>query len=330
MSIQEFVSIASKKAILLQHKTVKIEHLLLAIIQIEDSEGKKFLNDLSVSIADLEIALMELFDKTIADEREVSIIITSKEVEDILKFAEIEAKIDKAPTTNTKHILKAILREDDLIAKQILNNFGVFYDSKIEVKNDKEKNPLSNKIIPNNERVALKPHHYPKSIRISFVILALIFVYTFTLIPKILNTRSDVKMSMQYIEKGDLLYFKGDFDEAIPYYKKGVLLSWRYKPIKLISCYLRKGDENSMYKALGILANISSISQAQYDELAPNITNKYFDCLRGTNMTFRGEVIQTTYHFDLSKCMERNSEEYKNIKKAEKEYKLFLETNPNR
>lgn len=72
----------------------------------------------------------------------------TKQAEKVLKITYLEAKIFKSDVIGTEHLLLSILREDDNLASQILQQFGITY----EAVKEELSNILSGKSSPQQQK----------------------------------------------------------------------------------------------------------------------------------------------------------------------------------
>lgn len=126
--VQEVIRLSREEALRLGHDYIGTEHLLLGIIRENHGVAVKILLNLSVDIAGLK--------KTIEDTVRISggtltigNIPLTKQAEKVLKITQIESKIYKSDVIGTEHILLSLLRDEDNVATQILNQFNITYET---------------------------------------------------------------------------------------------------------------------------------------------------------------------------------------------------------
>ena len=117
---------SGEEALRLGHDYIGTEHLLLGIIRENHGVAVKILLNLGVDLAGLK--------KTIEDTVRISggtltigNIPLTKQAEKVLKITQIESKIYKSDVIGTEHILLSLLRDEDNVATQILNQFSRFF-----------------------------------------------------------------------------------------------------------------------------------------------------------------------------------------------------------
>jgi len=126
--VQEVIRLSREEALRLGHDYIGTEHLLLGIIRENHGVAVRILLNLGVDQASLK--------KTIEDTVRISggtltigNIPLTKQAEKVLKITQIESKIYKSDVIGTEHILLSLLRDEDNVATQILNQFNVTYET---------------------------------------------------------------------------------------------------------------------------------------------------------------------------------------------------------
>ena len=126
--VQEVIRLSREEALRLGHDYIGTEHLLLGIIRENHGVAVKILLNLGVDLAGLK--------KTIEDTVRISggtltigNIPLTKQAEKVLKITQIESKIYKSDVIGTEHILLSLLRDEDNVATQILNQFNITYET---------------------------------------------------------------------------------------------------------------------------------------------------------------------------------------------------------
>jgi ATP-dependent Clp protease ATP-binding subunit ClpC len=129
--LRSVLSGAREEATRLQHEHVGTEHLLLALLA--DSSGKETsLPSLAGVVLDLlEIErekMREVLEQTVLRGRSATaddqLSYTSR-AKAVLELAMAEARMSRASTVDTQHLLLGLLREERGIAAQVLLDFGV-------------------------------------------------------------------------------------------------------------------------------------------------------------------------------------------------------------
>ena len=126
--VQEVIRLSREEALRLGHDYIGTEHLLLGIIRENHGVAIRILLNLGVDLANLK--------KTIEDTVKISggtltigNIPLTKQAEKVLKITQIESKIYKSDVIGTEHILLSLLRDEDNVATQILNQFNITYET---------------------------------------------------------------------------------------------------------------------------------------------------------------------------------------------------------
>lgn len=126
--VQEVIRLSREEAIRLGHDYIGTEHLLLGIIREGEGVAVKIFNDLGVDVAKLKKTIEDAIKQT-ATSFTLGNIPLTKQAEKVLKITYLEAKLFKSDIIGTEHLLLSILRENDNLASQILQQFNVTYDS---------------------------------------------------------------------------------------------------------------------------------------------------------------------------------------------------------
>jgi ATP-dependent Clp protease ATP-binding subunit ClpC len=142
--VKEVIQFSREEAIRLGHGYIGTEHLLLGIIR--EGEGKALLHlkNLGIDVLRLKKSIEDSIRDTASRTTNLGNIPLTKQAEKALKITYLEAKIFKADIIGTEHLLLSILRDEDNIASQILNQYGVDYDvfkSAIESNNPEPSSP---------------------------------------------------------------------------------------------------------------------------------------------------------------------------------------------
>ena len=125
--VQDVIRLSREEAIRLGHDYIGTEHLLLGIIREGEGIAIKIFKNLGKDIGKIKKAVEETVRQTGATLTVGNIPLT-KQAEKVLKITYLEAKIFKSDVIGTEHLLLSILREDDNLASQILQQFGITYE----------------------------------------------------------------------------------------------------------------------------------------------------------------------------------------------------------
>lgn len=137
--VKDVISYSREEALRLGHDYIGTEHLLLGLIREGDGMAIKILKGLGVDTARLRKSVEDSVKGTSSTTVNLGNIPLTKQAEKVLKITYLEAKIFKSDIIGTEHLLLSILRDEDNIASQILQQYNVNYDIfKAEVENNKE------------------------------------------------------------------------------------------------------------------------------------------------------------------------------------------------
>jgi ATP-dependent Clp protease ATP-binding subunit ClpC len=138
--VQDVIRLSREEAIRLGHDYIGTEHLLLGIIREGEGIAIKIFKNLGKDINKIKKVIEDTVRQSGATLTVGNIPLT-KQAEKVLKITYLEAKIFKSDVIGTEHLLLSILREDDNLASQILQQFGITY----EVVKEELQNILSGK-----------------------------------------------------------------------------------------------------------------------------------------------------------------------------------------
>src|SRR5882672_8627750 len=126
--VKDVIQYSREEALRLGHDYIGTEHLLLGLIRDGDGIAIKLLKGLNVDTAKLRRAVEDAVKGTTGTNVYIGNIPLTKQAEKVLKITYLEAKIFKSDVIGTEHLLLSVLREDDNLASQILQQFGVKYE----------------------------------------------------------------------------------------------------------------------------------------------------------------------------------------------------------
>ena len=126
--VQEVIRLSREEALRLGHDYIGTEHILLGIIREGYGIAVKILQNLNVDLLTLK-KTVENTVKTSGGTLTIGNIPLTKQAEKVLKITQIESKIYKSNVIGTEHILLSLLRDEDNIATQILQQFHVTYET---------------------------------------------------------------------------------------------------------------------------------------------------------------------------------------------------------
>ncbi len=127
--VRDVISYSREEAIRLGHDYIGTEHLLLGIIREGEGIAVKILRNLGADLQKLKKAIEDTVRST-GGALTVGNIPLTKQAEKVLKITYLEAKLYKSDVIGTEHLLLSLLRDDENIAAQILQQgFSVTYDA---------------------------------------------------------------------------------------------------------------------------------------------------------------------------------------------------------
>jgi len=127
--VKDVITYSREEALRLGHDYIGTEHLLLGLIREGDGIAIKLLKSLGIDTSKLRRAIEDAVRGTSGTSVNLGNIPLTKQAEKVLKITYLEAKIFKSDIIGTEHLLLSILRDEDNIASQILNQFQVNYET---------------------------------------------------------------------------------------------------------------------------------------------------------------------------------------------------------
>ncbi|MFB6271509.1 MAG: ATP-dependent Clp protease ATP-binding subunit, partial [Salinibacter sp.] len=127
--VRDVISNSRDEATRLGHDYIGTEHLLLGLIEEGEGIAVKILCNLGCDLTALKEAVEDTVRST-SSSTSVGNIPLTKQAEKVLKITYLEAKLYKSDVIGTEHLLLSLLRDDENIAAQILQQgFSVTYDA---------------------------------------------------------------------------------------------------------------------------------------------------------------------------------------------------------
>ncbi len=126
--VKDVITYSREEALRLGHDYIGTEHLLLGLIREGEGMAIKFLKSLNINLVELRKSIENAVKGSTGTVSNLNNIPLTKQAEKALKITYLEAKIFKSEIIGTEHLLLSILKDEDNIATQILNQFGVTYD----------------------------------------------------------------------------------------------------------------------------------------------------------------------------------------------------------
>ncbi|HLR90537.1 MAG TPA: ATP-dependent Clp protease ATP-binding subunit, partial [Balneolaceae bacterium] len=112
----------------LGHDYIGTEHLILGIVRLGDGVAIRILKNLDCDLYKLKKTIEDTVRGT-GGTVTVGNIPLTKQAEKVLRITYLEAKLYKSDTIGTEHLLLSLLRDEENIAAQILQQFHVSYDA---------------------------------------------------------------------------------------------------------------------------------------------------------------------------------------------------------
>ncbi|MFM7080048.1 MAG: Clp protease N-terminal domain-containing protein, partial [Bacteroidota bacterium] len=126
--VKDVIQYSKEEAVRLGHEYIGTEHLLLGLIREGEGMAIKILKSLNINLSELRKSVENAVrGSSGTGSRTVNLPLT-KQAEKALKITYLEAKIYKSDIIGTEHLMLAILKDEDNIATQIMNQYGVNYD----------------------------------------------------------------------------------------------------------------------------------------------------------------------------------------------------------
>ncbi|MFW6347198.1 MAG: ATP-dependent Clp protease ATP-binding subunit [Cyclonatronaceae bacterium] len=125
--VRDVIQFSREEALRLGHDYIGTEHLILGIIRLGDGVAVKILKNLNCDLFKLKKTIEDTVRGT-GGAVTVGNIPLTKQAEKVLRITYLEAKLYKSDTIGTEHLLLSLLRDDENIAAQILQQFNVNYD----------------------------------------------------------------------------------------------------------------------------------------------------------------------------------------------------------
>src|SRR5690554_2612603 len=129
--VKDVITYSREEALRLGHDYIGIEHLLLGMIREGEGMGVQILNSLGANLTELRQKIESTTQNGSSNpihQSNINIPLV-KQAERVLKITYLEAKTFKQNLIGTEHLLLSILKDDNNIATQALEDQNVFYDS---------------------------------------------------------------------------------------------------------------------------------------------------------------------------------------------------------
>jgi len=126
--VKDVISYSREEAIRLKHDYIGTEHLLLGLIREGDGMAIKILKNAGIDTTELRKSIEDAVKGSAMSRAPIGNMPLTKQAEKVLKITYLEAKIFKSDVIGTEHLLLSILRDEDNIASQILQQYDINYD----------------------------------------------------------------------------------------------------------------------------------------------------------------------------------------------------------
>lgn len=131
---KEIIALSRKVAAKLKSRRIQPTHILLGILEYKECLAYRILCILGTPMAELRAVLEEASQEKnnqylLPDTMQEDSIALTPEVEELLKLTQQCAQVLQSEAAGTEHILLATLKNDNLIATHILNQFSITYET---------------------------------------------------------------------------------------------------------------------------------------------------------------------------------------------------------
>ena len=127
--VKDLISHSRDEAVRLMNEFVGAEHLLLGLIRLNEGTGVHILQEFNLDLAKVKKEVEKILSKSSVTYIANLNLPLLKQTENIIKQSYLEAKEFKSPIIGTEHLLLTILRNEDSVACQVLNKYGVMYEN---------------------------------------------------------------------------------------------------------------------------------------------------------------------------------------------------------
>ena len=128
--VRDVISFSREEAIRLGHDYIGTEHLLLGLIREGEGRAIRTIKEmLDFELTVLKKTVEESIKNSASHKKVTGNIPLTKQAEKVLKVTYLEAKIFKSEIIGTEHLILSILRDEENIAAQILNQYAIDYQS---------------------------------------------------------------------------------------------------------------------------------------------------------------------------------------------------------
>lgn len=126
--VRDVIQYSREEALRLGHDYIGTEHLILGIVRLGDGVAVRILKNLNCDLSKLKKTIEDTVRGT-GTSIKIGHVPLTKQAEKVLRITYLEAKLYKSDTIGTEHLLLSLLRDDENIAAQILQQFNVNYEA---------------------------------------------------------------------------------------------------------------------------------------------------------------------------------------------------------
>jgi ATP-dependent Clp protease ATP-binding subunit ClpC len=126
--VQQVIQHAREEALRLGNDYIDTEHLLLGLLRLSEGLAITIIKNLGCELQELRESIEEFIEPSGATMKIGNIPFT-KRAERVLKVSYIEGKNYNSEIIGTEHLLLALTKEEEGIASQVLQSFGITYDN---------------------------------------------------------------------------------------------------------------------------------------------------------------------------------------------------------
>ncbi|HNQ12173.1 MAG TPA: ATP-dependent Clp protease ATP-binding subunit [Bacteroidia bacterium] len=146
--VKDVIAYSREEALRLGHDYLGTEHLLLGLIREGESAAIKYLKAININLVELRKSIENAVKSNGSASQNLTQLPLTKQAERALKITYLEAKTLKSEIIEAEHLLLAILKDEDNIATQTLNHYGITYNDLKEqfenmLSNFKSESPLN-------------------------------------------------------------------------------------------------------------------------------------------------------------------------------------------
>ncbi|MFH1735710.1 MAG: ATP-dependent Clp protease ATP-binding subunit [bacterium] len=126
--VQQVIQHAREEALRLGHDYIDTEHLLLGLLRLSEGLAISIIKNLGCELQELKESIEEFVEAT-GQTMKIGNIPFTKRAEKVLKVSYIEGKNFNSEIIGTEHLLLALAKEEEGIAVQVLNAYGITHES---------------------------------------------------------------------------------------------------------------------------------------------------------------------------------------------------------